>query len=71
MLDIIHSLIACLASVILWNQVEVDYQQAWYDQSADAVILRITATVYTQVSRVAPQAFDPSNPRRLFQPLTV
>ncbi|MEH1836690.1 MAG: hypothetical protein V7L29_32755 [Nostoc sp.] len=49
MLDIIHSLIACLASVILWNQVEVDYQQAWYDQSADAVILRITATVYTQV----------------------
>ncbi|MEH2245530.1 hypothetical protein [Nostoc sp.] len=49
MFDIIHSLIACLASVILWSQVEVDYQQAWYDQSANAVILRMPATVYTQV----------------------
>ncbi|WP_334816372.1 hypothetical protein [Nostoc sp.] len=33
MLDIIHSLIACLASVILSISAQVDYQQAWLDQN--------------------------------------
>ncbi|MBG1266075.1 hypothetical protein [Nostoc sp. WHI] len=39
MLDIIHSLIACSASVILWRKAEGDYQyqQAWHNQSAGAV----------------------------------
>ncbi|WP_292873282.1 hypothetical protein [Nostoc sp. LPT] len=40
MLDIIHSLIACLASVILSINAQADYQQAWLDQNPFPVVDR-------------------------------
>ncbi|QFS48619.1 hypothetical protein GXM_06113 [Nostoc sphaeroides CCNUC1] len=42
MLDVIHSLIACLASVILRSKVK----SITYGHSTDAVILRTPATGY-------------------------